>query len=193
MEIKQAIFYRSIMNDKDLPNENRIEIALSGRSNVGKSSFINSITNNSKLARVSKVPGKTITLNFYLINNDFYFVDMPGYGYAANQKNIQYNFSEYADKYIRTRKELKGFIMIIDSRTLTKDDIEMKDYLVSNNIPFIVILSKMDKLKRNDIKKRISFVSNELNIQQELVIPYSSLTKENLLAVLDSIEKLKDQ
>lgn len=193
MEIKQAIFYRSIMNDKDLPNENRIEIALSGRSNVGKSSFINSITNNSKLARVSKVPGKTITLNFYLINNDFYFVDMPGYGYAANQKNIQYSFSEYTDKYIRTRKELKGFIMIIDSRTLTKDDIEMKDYLVSNNIPFIVILSKMDKLKRNDIKKRINFVSNELNIQQELVIPYSSLTKENLLAVLDSIEKLKRQ
>ncbi|MBP5342626.1 YihA family ribosome biogenesis GTP-binding protein [bacterium] len=188
MEIKNAIFYKTIMKLEEMPKEGLFEIALTGRSNVGKSSFINSICNNNKLARTSKTPGKTITLNFYLINNSFYFVDMPGYGYASREKDILYNFSESTNLYVEKRKELKGFISIIDSRTLTNDDKEMIEYLKHRSIPFIIILSKIDKLKRNDIRKRVDIISKELSVNKELIIPYSSYTKENIDKVLNSLE-----
>jgi len=190
MEIKKAIFYNTIMDLSKLPDEGLVEIGLSGRSNVGKSSFINSITNNNKLAKVSKTPGKTITLNFYLINDEFYFVDMPGYGYAAREKDLLYNFSDKTNEYIENGKNLKGFIMIVDSRVVTNDDKEMRDYLVHNNIPFIVLLSKIDKLKRNDIKKRIDFTSKELDVDKEIICPYSSLSREGETKVLEKIENL---
>ena len=190
MEIKNAIFYKTIMKLDEMPKEGLFEIALSGRSNVGKSSFINSICKNSKLARTSKTPGKTITLNFYLINNSFYFVDMPGYGFASREKDVLYNFSKYSDLYVRERKELHGFISIIDSRVLTNDDKEMIEYLKSRNIKFLIILSKIDKLKRNDIRKRREFVSKELDVNIEDIIPYSSLTHENEDKVLLKLEEL---
>ena len=190
MEINKATFYGTIMDSKLFPNNGLPEIALAGRSNVGKSSFINSICNNSKLARTSKTAGKTVTLNFYLINDNFFLVDMPGYGYAANMKDELLNFSIVTDKYVENRKELKAIIQLIDSRTITKDDIEMNSYLKSRNIPFIIILSKIDKLKRNDIRKRKSILAKSLDINEDLVIPYSSLTKENLDKVLDSFDSL---
>ena len=178
------------MKLEEMPKEGLFEIALTGRSNVGKSSFINSITNNYKLARISKTPGKTITLNFYLINNSFYFVDMPGYGFASREKDVLYNFSDATNNYVSNRGELHGFISLIDSRVLTKDDIEMIEYLKSRNIKFIIILSKIDKLKRNDIKKRVDFVSKELNIDKSSIVPYSSLTRENLDLVMEKLEEL---
>jgi len=190
MIIKKCEFIKSVLNNLDLPNDNLIEIGLSGRSNVGKSSFINAITNNNKLARVSKTPGKTITLNFYLTNDSFYFVDMPGYGYASRQNNLLNKFSSFTNEYIETRKQLKGFIMIIDSRVVTKDDIDMKDYLIHNNIPFICLLSKIDKLKRNDIKKRVVETSKELSINENVIIPYSSYTHENEDKLLIKLEEL---
>jgi len=190
MIIKKCEFIKSVLQKNDLPTDNLIEIGLSGRSNVGKSSFINAITNNNKLARVSKTPGKTITLNFYLTNDSFYFVDMPGYGYASRQNDILNKFSSFTNEYIETRKELKGFIMIVDSRVCTKDDIDMKDYLVSNNIPFICLLSKIDKLKRNDIKKRVVETSKVLNIDDKLIVPYSSYTHEGEEYLLYKIEEL---
>ena len=190
MEIKNAIFYKTIMKLEEMPKEGLFEIALTGRSNVGKSSFINSICHNSKLARTSKTPGKTITLNFYLINNSFYFVDMPGYGYASREKDLLYNFSNATDEYVEKRECLHGFISIIDSRTITKDDKDMIEYLKSRNIKFIIILSKIDKLKRNDIRKRVDFTSRELDIDKNLIIPYSSYTHENEEKVLEKIEEL---
>ena len=190
MEINKALFYGTIMDSTLFPKDGLVEIALAGRSNVGKSSFIISICNNSKLARTSKTAGKTVTLNFYLINDNFFLVDMPGYGYAANMKDELLNFSIVTDKYVENRKELKGIIQLIDSRTITKDDIEMNAYLKNRNIPFLIILSKIDKLKRNDIRKRKMIVSKTLDISEELVIPYSSLTKENLDKVLNSFDLL---
>ena len=190
MEINKAIFYGTIMDEKLFPSDGLAEIALAGRSNVGKSSFINSICNNSKLARTSKTAGKTVTLNFYLINDSFFIVDMPGYGYAANMKDELLNFSKVTDKYVQNRSSLKGIVQLIDSRTITKDDIMMNDYLKSNNIPFLVILSKIDKLKRNDIKKRIKITKDTLGIDESNIITYSSLTKENLDNVLLSLDKL---
>ena len=189
MKIKNASFYKTIMDFNDLPKEGFIEIGLSGRSNVGKSSFINSICNNNKLARTSKTPGKTITLNFYLINNSFYFVDMPGYGYAKRNDNTLETFSDVTDKYVVEREELKGMISIVDSRVITNDDIDMINYLKDRNTNFIVVLSKIDKLKRNDIIKRINETSKILGIEKERIIPYSSYTKENIDKVFDALDK----
>lgn len=187
MNIKKAIFVCSSMFD-NFPINKLTEIGISGRSNVGKSSFINAISNNNKLARTSKTPGKTITLNFYLINDQFYLVDMPGYGFASRNNKMNNTFSDATNKYIETRNELKGFIMLVDSRVTTEDDIMMKDYLKSKNIPYVVILTKIDKLKRNDIIKRVNY--NKELLETENICGYSSLTHENENTVLDLISKL---
>lgn len=180
MLIKNIEFIKTVLDLKDLPKDGLFEVALAGRSNVGKSSFINALGNNKSLARTSKKPGKTITLNFYLVNKAFYLVDMPGYGYARRNDSSLKDFSKATEKYVTNRNELKGFIMIVDSRTVTIDDKAMRDFLISNDVPFVVLLSKIDKLKRNDIKKRTIETAKYLEIDEKLVIPFSSLTKENM-------------
>ena len=150
MEIKQAKFIMSEVSLDKLPKDNLIEIALAGRSNVGKSSFINSISNNNHLARTSKTPGKTVTLNYYLMNNSFYFVDLPGYGYAKRNFNNLKSFNSITDMYITKREQLKLVIVFIDSRVVTDDDKEMVSFLKEKNISFFVLINKIDKLKKND-------------------------------------------
>lgn len=190
MIIKNASFSKTVLLTKDLPKDGLNELVLAGRSNVGKSSFINSVTNNQKLARVSKVPGKTVTLNFYLINNEFYFVDVPGYGYAEREHNVIVDFGTFVEEYIKGRKELKGFIQIIDSRNVTENDKTMVKFYIKHNINFFIVLSKIDKLKRNDIQKRINETAAFLMINPDLIIPYSSLTLEHKNDVLEKIESL---
>ena len=188
MEIKQAKFIMSEVTLDKLPKDNLIEIALAGRSNVGKSSFINSISNNNHLARTSKTPGKTVTLNYYLINNSFYFVDLPGYGYAKRNFNNLESFDSITDMYITQRDELKLVIVFVDSRVITDDDKEMVSFLKEKGIPFIVIMSKVDKLKKNDYIKRKRETLKELVIEEDNLILYSSLTlygKENILKILE--------
>ena len=190
MIIKNAEYIKTALKLEDLPLGNIPEIALAGRSNVGKSSFINSISHNSHLARVSKVPGKTITLNYYLINKEFYFVDMPGYGYAKRNSASLETFSLATDKYLKSRENLKGVVLIVDSRVITDDDKMMMDYLKQNGIKYLVIMNKIDKLKRNDILKQKKLAAQSLNINEDEIKIYSSLTKEKEEELLLSLEKL---
>ena len=164
MIIKKSSFEKTSLSFLDLPDKGLKEIVLSGRSNVGKSSFINSISNNNKLARISKKPGKTVTLNYYLINDSFYFVDTPGYGFARKSDEEIKKYSSFLDEFSKSRETLSGFIILVDSRITTKDDYSMVQFLKSLNIPFIVVMSKIDKLKRNDIQKRKKEAAKELLI-----------------------------
>ncbi len=190
MEITKSYYLKTAMFEKDFPTDGLPEIALTGRSNVGKSSFINAICHNSKLARTSKTPGKTITLNFYSVNDSFYFTDMPGYGYAARKQDTLKGFSKATDTYVSKRKELKGFISLIDSRVVTNDDIETIEYLKDRGVNFIIILSKIDKLKRNDILKRVNETAKTLGIEKDRIVTYSSLTHQNEDKVLMKLETL---
>lgn len=184
MKIKKAEFIKSVYDDSFI-DDDLYKIALIGRSNVGKSSFINTLTNNSHLARISKTPGKTISINYYLINDSFYFVDMPGYGYAKGSVERVSTFSDISDKYIKSGL-LNTIFLLVDSRRATPDDIEMALYLKENNIPTKVILTKVDTLKRNDIRKRIIETSNALGIDKDDIYIFSSKSKEGL----DAIEEL---
>ena len=190
MIIKNSFYKLTAVNLKDLPKEGLPEVAFAGRSNVGKSSFINSISNNNHLARVSKTPGKTITLNYYLINNEFYFVDMPGYGYAKRGMESLEFFNTKTDVYLKERKELKLVLLLVDSRQLTEDDKLMNNYLKSMGINYLVIGTKLDKLKRNEIKPRFSAIVKELELTEDKLLFYSSLTKEGKEAILNKFDEL---
>ncbi len=190
MIIKNAEYIMTAVDFKDLPKDNLIEIALAGRSNVGKSSFINAIGNNSHLARVSKTPGKTITLNYYLFNKSFYIVDMPGYGYAKRGMESLEFFNTKTDVYLKERKELKLVLLLVDSRQITEDDKLMNNYLKEMGINYLVIATKLDKLKRNEIKPRFSAIVNELELESDKLLFYSSLTKEGKEAILSKFDEL---
>ncbi len=190
MIIKNSFYKLTAVNLKDLPKDGLPEVAFAGRSNVGKSSFINSISNNNHLARVSKTPGKTITLNYYLINNEFYFVDMPGYGYAKRGMESLEFFNTKTDVYLKERKELKLVLLLVDSRQITEDDKLMNNYLKEMGINYLVIATKLDKLKRNEIKPRFSAIVNELELDNDKLMFYSSLTKEGKEAILSKFDEL---
>lgn len=168
----------------DLP-----EICLAGRSNVGKSSLINTITGRSKLAKVSGTPGKTRTLNFFNINDELRLVDVPGYGYAKVSDQIKENFGKMIDTYLRERDVLKGLILIVDYRHKpTRDDVEMYAYAKYYKIPVIVVATKEDKLKRNDLQKNEKLIKQTLDFQKEdIFIRFSSLNKIGIDEVWDAI------
>ncbi len=165
------------------------EIVLSGRSNVGKSSFINTITNHSKLAKVSSTPGKTRTLNFFDINHEVCLVDVPGYGYAKVNDKIKESFGDMIDTYLRERSLLKGLVLIVDYRHKpTRDDIEMYEYAKYYEIPVIVVATKEDKLKRNDLKKNEKIIKDTLNFdKRDKFVRFSSLNKVGIDQVWDEI------
>ena len=141
--------WKSQWPQNDLP-----EICMAGRSNVGKSSFINAITGRNKLAKVSSTPGKTRTLNFFNINDELRLVDVPGYGYAKVNDKIKESFGEMIDTYLKERDTLRALVLIVDYRHKpTHDDIEMYEYAKYYQIPVIVVATKEDKLKRNDLQK----------------------------------------
>ena len=141
------------------PTDLKNEFLLVGRSNVGKSSFINTLLGRKSLARTSSHPGKTQTLNFYLVNDDFYLIDVPGYGYAETSKKTRAKFGKMIEEYLETRKELKRVFMIIDFRHKpTEDDILMYNFLKYYNLPVTIVATKSDKIgssKREKCKKQI--------------------------------------
>ena len=166
--------WKSQWPENDLP-----EICLAGRSNVGKSSFINTITNHSKLAKVSGTPGKTRTLNFFNINDELRLVDVPGYGYAKVNDKIKESFGDMLDTYLRERDVLKGLVLIVDYRHKpTHDDKMMYDYAKHYHIPVIVVATKEDKLKRNDLKKNEKIIKDTLGFDKnDIFLRFSSLNK----------------
>lgn len=174
------------------PEDTKPEFLLVGRSNVGKSSFINTILGRKNLARTSSRPGKTETLNFYLVNNDLYLIDVPGYGYAEVSKKRREKFGKMIEEYLETRKQLKRVFMIIDLRHKpTEDDVLMYNFLKYYNIPVTIVATKADKVgaSKRDKSKKLVRDTIDLVVGDDLVI-FSSVTKEGRNEVLKIIEDL---
>jgi GTP-binding protein len=192
MLIKQAEFIKSSVDSNSLPPEDRLEFMFCGRSNVGKSSFINMLCNNYKLARTSSNPGKTQTLNFFLINKEFYFVDVPGYGYARVSKSIKETFGKMIEEYVTTRKALKMVFLLVDFRHKpTEDDCLMYEFLKYHKLPVTIIATKSDKIKNSERKKCKEAIINTLKLSDEdKFIITSSEKKEGLGLVLTIIDEV---
>ena len=190
MIIKSSSYAVSAVKESQYPKDNLLEIALAGRSNVGKSSLINTLLKRKNLARTSSQPGKTQTLNFYLVNDEFYLVDVPGYGYAKVSQKRRQEFGEMIQDYLETRPNLKGLIILIDSRhEPTKDDIAMYEYAQYLNIPILVVCTKMDKIKKSQANK-VSGLKKHLDLSYDhvTVLTFSSVTKVHVAELGDWIE-----
>lgn len=180
MNVNQAEFIISAVSPSQYPQDNLPEIALAGRSNVGKSSFINALINRKNLARTSSKPGKTQTLNFYLIEKMFYFVDVPGYGYAKVSKAEKAKWGPMLETYFTQRENLQAAIVVVDGRHApSKEDKQMYDFLKYYEIPAIIVATKMDKIPRGKWNKQEAMVKKSLNFQKgDDFLLFSSETKE---------------
>ncbi|MBX0358898.1 ribosome biogenesis GTP-binding protein YihA/YsxC [Halobacillus sp. Nhm2S1] len=180
MKVNSADIVISAASKKQYPKTPIPEIALAGRSNVGKSSFINRMIQRKNLARTSSKPGKTQTLNFYIINDKFHFVDVPGYGYAKVSKKERAKWGEMMEEYFAEREQLKATALIIDIRHKpTEDDQLMYDYLKHFELPVMVIATKLDKIKKGQRKKQLKMIFDVLEMEEEdALIPFSSETGE---------------
>lgn len=172
------------------PNDNKSEFLLLGRSNVGKSSFINTLIERKNFARTSSKPGKTQTLNFYLCNDDFYLVDVPGYGFASVSKETQKKFGIMIEEYLKTRENLKHVFLLVDYRHKpTEDDILMYNFLKYYNLNISIIATKYDKVTKNGRVKQDKLIKDALKLEDnENFIPWSTITKKGKNEVLDIIE-----
>ena len=192
MIVKQAELEAVTAKKSQYPEDNLKEIAFAGRSNVGKSSLLNLLTGRKKLARVSGSPGKTRTINFYRINNEFRIVDLPGYGYAKVSKSMSETWGDMMETYFETRQGLVKVIQLVDIRHApSKQDVEMYNYLRHYGLDGIVVATKADKVSRNEMQKCIKQIRTTLKLSQDdLVIPVSSLKKtghDQLLEVMEAL------
>jgi GTP-binding protein len=190
--IKQALYIKSITDLKDEP-ERLPQILLLGRSNVGKSSFINALTNRKNLARVSNTPGKTLTLNFYLIDNEFYLVDAPGYGYAKRSKSMKNDFIVMIESYLLHQRALKLICMLIDFKVgPTKDDLETYDFIKELGIDVMIIATKKDKVPNTHQFKQEQSIKNTLK-HPKTFYAYSAVTKFNLDKIeMEMLSRVKE-
>ena len=189
MKVNQAEIVISAISEKQYPEARYPEFALAGRSNVGKSSLINRLINRKNLARTSSKPGKTQTLNFYLINESIYFVDVPGYGYAQVSKKERAKWGGMMEEYFKNRETLQAVILITDLRhEPTEDDIQMYDYLKYFELPVIVIGTKLDKIPKTKRYKHIKRSKKVLEMDPEdIFIPFSAETSEGKEDVWNAI------
>jgi GTP-binding protein len=155
------------------------EVAFSGRSNVGKSSLLNRLVRRKALARVSQTPGKTREINFFRVNDAFYLVDLPGYGYARVSKTMRERWRQIIERYLRTSKMLRGIVQLVDARhPPTPDDLRMLDFLSEIELPTLVVLTKIDKLRPKERAERLAQASLVMQLEQEQIIPFSATTGE---------------
>ena len=194
MNYNKAEFEKAFGISSQLPQSTSPEIAFSGRSNVGKSSLLNKLFNRKSLARVSSVPGKTITINFYNVD-DCKFVDLPGYGYAKLSKTERDRFGELMEGYFQSGRNIKLVVQLVDMRHKpSQDDFGMIDFMQQMNIPFIIACTKADKLKVREFQKREREIKQELNMVDEgLIVPFSSQTGLGLDNIKMLIEKSLEQ
>lgn len=171
------------------PEDNLSEILLVGRSNVGKSSFINTLIERKNFARTSSKPGKTQTLNFYKVNDKFYLVDVPGYGYASVSKDTQKKFGLMIEEYLKERPNLKHVFMLIDYRHKpTEDDVLMYEFLKYYNLDITIVATKYDKVGKNGRIKQDKIIKDTLKFQDDEFITFSTITKKGRSEVLSIIE-----
>lgn len=176
MNIQNASIKVSAVSSKQYPNDNLPEIAFAGRSNVGKSSFINKMLNRKKLARTSATPGKTAQINFYNIDDTMYFVDLPGYGYAAVSKQEKEKWGKMMEEYLNIRENLRHTFLLVDSRHKpTADDVQMAEWIRYNFGSLVVISTKLDKLKKSQIEGNLDTIRKTLKLTDEdILIPFSA-------------------
>lgn len=191
MKINTIELIISAVRESQYPIDKKEEFLLVGRSNVGKSSFINTIINRKNYARTSSTPGKTQTLNFYKINDEFYLVDAPGYGFAKVRNSLKKKFGLIMESYLKSRENLKMVFLLIDFRHKpTSDDIMMYDYLKYYNLPVTIICTKVDKVSKNNHAKNKNIIQKELNLKDDKnIILFSSVTKIGKNEVYEEIEK----
>lgn len=192
MKINKSELEAIAVKPRQYPPENLPEIAFAGRSNVGKSSLLNNLTGRKKLAHVSGNPGKTRTINFYKINDNFRIVDLPGYGYAKLSKSMTEGWAEMMEAYISGRENLRKVIQLVDIRhEPSKLDIQMYDYLRYYGLDGIVVATKADKISSNQKQKSLNIIRKTLNMNKDdVIIPISSLKKtgtENLIKEIELI------
>ncbi|MEH7442362.1 ribosome biogenesis GTP-binding protein YihA/YsxC [Bacillus sp. JJ1122] len=180
MKVNSAEIVISAVRPNQYPETTLPEFALAGRSNVGKSSFINKMLNRKSLARTSSKPGKTQTLNFYLINEMLHFVDVPGYGYAKVSKSEREAWGKMIETYITSREQLKAMLLIVDLRhPPSKDDVMMYDFLKHYDIPVIIIATKADKIPKSKWQKHLKITKETLDLDpNDTIILFSSETGE---------------
>ncbi|MBR1802475.1 MAG: YihA family ribosome biogenesis GTP-binding protein [Clostridia bacterium] len=191
MIIKNPEFTISAVSPKQYPTDNLPEIVLVGKSNVGKSSFINTLVNRKKLARTSSEPGKTRQINFYNMDGQFYFVDLPGYGYSKMSKQEQVKVGHFIEEYLQVRKNIALIVFLIDIRhEPTNNDKMMYNYLVHSNFPCMIICNKADKIAVTKVSNSVSQLQNILNPLKDLTfLPFSSERKIYTEEVWKEIEK----
>ena len=179
MKIDSARFVLAAHSRRDFPADRRPEIALVGRSNVGKSSLLNTIVGRNKLARISSTPGRTRAINFFLVNDRFYLVDLPGYGYAKVSKAERRTWARLMDDYFRRPSEDRWLIQLVDAKVgATPLDIEAREYLASLGVAGEVVATKIDRVKRGSRHAALASIRRDLDLGDEEVIPFSARTGE---------------
>ena len=178
-----------------LPDNQLCEIAFAGKSNVGKSSLINGLVNRKALARTSSQPGKTQTINFYNVNKELYFVDLPGYGYTNVSLKVKEQWGKMIERYLHESQVLKAVFLLIDIRhEPSANDVNMYQWILANGYEPILIATKADKIKRSQLQKHIKMIKTELNVVPGTkVLTFSALTKQGKDEILDLIEEIVEE
>ncbi|MBI2424896.1 MAG: YihA family ribosome biogenesis GTP-binding protein [Candidatus Hydrogenedentes bacterium] len=190
MKINEALFLKSALSAEHYPKDRRPEIAFVGRSNVGKSTLLNTLLNRQGLAKTSATPGKTQTVNFFDINKKFYFVDLPGYGYAKVPKHLKEQWNQVMVEYLTNREPLRLVVALVDARhNPSEKDQHMFDILDGAEVPTLIVATKFDKLKQGERKKNINQIRKTLELDPEAaIIPFSSVTREGVKELWEIIE-----
>ncbi|MEX6518923.1 ribosome biogenesis GTP-binding protein YihA/YsxC [Fusobacterium animalis] len=190
MKIRKADFIKSAVYEKDYPEQlDKIEFAFVGRSNVGKSSLINSLTSRLKLARTSKTPGRTQLINYFLINDEFYIVDLPGYGFAKVPKEMKKQWGQIMERYIASKRKKLVFVLLDIRRVPSDEDIEMLEWLEYNDMDYKIIFTKIDKLSNNERAKQLKAIKTRLVFDNEDVFFHSAITNKGRDEILNFIEE----
>ena len=187
VELEKVCGVTSVIPDNDKP-----EIAFAGKSNVGKSSLINALMNRKSLARTSSQPGKTQTINFYNINDELYYVDLPGYGYASVSKEVKAKWGKLIERYLINSKQLQCVFLLVDIRHApSTNDVEMYEWILANGFYPIIIATKLDKIKRSQVQKNVKIIKEKLNVEPgTIIIPFSAQTKQGRDEIWDIIDQI---
>lgn len=190
LNLNNARYELTAVRPDQYPVNDIPEATFVGRSNVGKSSLINSLLNRKKLARIAATPGKTREINFYNIDDMLYFVDLPGYGFAKVSKSIKSTWGDVIETYLKTREQLKLVIMLVDIRhSPSSDDVLMHEWLQSTGIKYLIVSTKLDKIPRSKVKERLADIRGKLKLKEDIkIIPFSSETKQGRDELWDEIK-----
>jgi GTP-binding protein len=181
-------FTGSFFHLDQLPKDRRLQVAIAGRSNVGKSSLLNRLVGQKKLAKISSTPGKTRSINFFLVDNKFYFVDLPGYGYAKVARKVRENWGRLLEEYLEQSRRLAGLVLLLDCRReITEEDMELVGWLADRGLPTLAVVTKADKLSRDKVNRKVRAVESQLGIP---AIPFSVVTGQGKKELFGAIQDL---